>query len=307
MKRILAIAVVLAASPAGAVPFPADSAYVPLHCGGQVMTDAYADDPSFLAERDLVGNDTAPTGLRASNAQYLFLRIRLDQDPAPGGSVKPSSWGMEFDLDGDRTTYELLVLAEGINGAAGSVSVFTNNTTTVANDPTDPADLPPAKTYTFAAAARSISTSTTNGGNPDYFLDIAVPWADLIPLGLDHDTKTYVWAASSSQTNSLDGDFACNDTGSGPPRLDSSASDATTGDPARDPSANGSLRLEGGGGCSAGGGAGWLALALVLMSGVPARKLTRRSTRARSPARSASGSGTTLTGSFAATICPPPH
>jgi hypothetical protein len=277
MKRILAIAFMLAAAPAGAVPFPADSAYLPLHCGGQVMTDAYADDPNFLAERDLVGDTNAPAGLRASNAQYLFLRIRLDQDPAPAGAVKPSAWGMEFDLDGDRTTYELLIVAEGITGTAGTVSVFTNHTTTVANAPTDPADTPAAHTYTFSANARSISTSTTNGGNPDYFIDIAVPWADLIPLGLDHNTKTYVWAASSDQTNSLDGDFACNNTGGGPPPLDSSASDQTTGDPTQDTGGNGALRLEGGGGCSVGGDSSWLAaLVLALVASRPRLRGSRR-------------------------------
>lgn len=261
MKRSLSIAIVLAAAPAGAaVTFPADSAYQPLHCGGQVMTDAFADDPNFLAEADLVGDTNAPTGMHASNAQYLFLRIRLDQDPAPAGQVHAFSWGMEFDLDGDRTTYELLILASGLGGAAGSVSLFTNSTTTVANSPTDPADTPAAMTYPFAMNARSISTSTTNGGNPDYFIDVAVPWADLVPLGLDHGTKTYVWVASSSSANSLNGDFACDNTGGGPPGLDSSASDQTTGDPAGGGGGGGGggQRLEGGS-CSASSGAGWLA------------------------------------------------
>jgi hypothetical protein len=259
MTRILALVVVLAATPAGAVTFPPDSDYVPLRCGGQVMTDALADDPGFLGALDVVGNDTAPAGLRASDATYLYLRIRLDQDPAPGGQVMASSWGMEFDLDGDRTTYELLVLADGTGGPAGIVSLFTNTMTTVANSPTDPADTPPVKTFPFSANGRSIATSTTIGGNPDFFIDIAVPWSDLVPLGLDRTTKTYVWAASSSSPNSLNGDFACAG-GPGPPALSVAASDQTTGDPTQGPNgSNGALKLEGGGGCNAGSGnAGWL-------------------------------------------------
>jgi len=268
MTRILVIASVLAAVPAGAVPFPADSAYLPLHCGGQVMTDTRADDPPFLDALDLVGDDIAPTGLRASDAQYLYLRIRLDQDPAPNGNVMASSWGMAFDLDGDRTTYELLVLADG-TATPAIVSLSANTPITVPNSPTDPADAPPVKTYAFNANARSIMTTTTIGGDPDYFLDIAVPWADLVPLGLDHATKTYVWAASSDTADSLDGDFAC-DGGAGPPALDSgAASDQTTGDPTMDPNGGASaLHLEGGGGCNAGGShAGWLLVLALLTLG----------------------------------------
>jgi hypothetical protein len=265
MKAWIALTVVLASGSANAAAFPADSAFVPLRCGGGVMTDLFADDSGFLKDRDLVGDANAPAGMRAADAQFLYLRLRLDEDPAPGGAVHPFSWGMEFDLDNDRSTYELLVLVEGIAGAAGSVSVFTNHTTTLANDPNDPADLPAAVTYTFAANARSISTSTTNGGNPDYFIDVAIPWTALTPLGLDRDTRTYVWAGSSSAANSLNGDLACHDSRGGNPSLDGTASDPTTGDPTRDPAGTGSggLRLEGGGGCGA-GGTGGLGLVLAL-------------------------------------------
>ena len=265
--RLVAGLIALSSSAASAATFPADSAFVPLHCGGNVMTDGFADDPAFLKDRDLVGDGNAPTGLRAADAQFLYLRIRLDADPAPGGSVHAFSWGMEFDLDGDRTTYELLILAEGIAGAAGSVSVFTNHTTTLANDPNDPADLPAAATFTFAANARSISTSTTNGGTPDFFIDLAIPWTALTPLGLDRDTRIHVWAGSSSTANSLDGDLACHGGGGGAPQLDGTASDPTTGDPARDPATGGGggeVRLEGGGGCDAGGGTLGVAVALAL-------------------------------------------
>jgi MYXO-CTERM domain-containing protein len=276
MRRHLFVTIVLAAGSAGAAPFPADSAYVPFHCGGQPMNDAFADDPAFLAERDLVGDTNAPTGLHAADAQYLYLQIRLDQDPAPGAAVRPSAWGMEFDLDGDRTTYEVLVTVDGIAGPAGTVSLFTNHTVTQPDDPSDPADTPAVKTYTFAAAARSIATSTTNGGNPDYFIDLALPWTDLAPLGLAPNSRTYVWAASSSAANALNGDFACNDGGAGPPTLDGAASDQTTPDPARDPgTGTGGKHLEGGGGCSAGTGAGWLgALAVAMLTAGRRRRCT---------------------------------
>lgn len=260
MTRWIAMAIVLAGAPAGAATFPSDASYVPLRCGGGVMTDPLGDAPPALGERDLVGDGNAPAGLRASDAQFLYLRIRVDQDPAPGGVVRPFAWGMAFDLDGNRATYELLITVDGIASSSGTVSVFKNSATTLADDPADPADLPAVATMSFASAARTTGAGTTNGGNPDFFVDIAVPWTTLAPLGLDRGTPTYVWAGSSSVANALDGDIACHDgrTG-GKARLGATSSDPTTGDPARDPNGGGSggdLRLEGGGGCQAGGSLG---------------------------------------------------
>jgi hypothetical protein len=262
MTRWIALTIVLAGASAHAATFPTDASYVPLRCGGGgVMTDPLGDAPPALDERDLVGDVNAPAGLRASDAQYLYLRIRVDRDPAPGGTVSPFAWGMAFDLDNDRSSYELLILLDGIASPSGTVSVFTNHTTTLADDPADPADQPAAATLSFASAARTTGAGTTNGGNPDFFVDIAVPWATLQPLGLDRGTRTYVWAGSSSVADALDGDLACNDGRSGgQARLGAAASDQTTGDPASDPNAGGGqagdLRLEGGGGCQAGGSLG---------------------------------------------------
>jgi hypothetical protein len=270
----IALTIVLGSTAAHAATFPADASYVPLRCGGEVMTDPMGDQPPALLERDLVGDTIAPTGLRAGDAQFLYLRIRVDQDPAPGGIVHPFAWGMAFDLDGNRSTYELLIAVDGIGTPNGTVSIFTNRATTLANDPADPADLPAAATSTFVDAARTIGAGTTIGGNPDFFVDIAVPWTTLAPLGLDRDTRTYVWAGSSSVANALDGDIACHDgRGGGKPVLDATASDQTTGDPTRDTTGGtGALRLEGGSGCQAGGSLG-LGAVLALLG---LRRRTRR-------------------------------
>jgi len=280
MTRWIALTIVLgsvlgsAAAVHAAPVFPGDASYVPLRCGTEVMTDPLGDQPPALGERDLVGEANAPAGLRASDAQFLYLRIRVDQDPAPGGAVRPYAWGMAFDLDGNRSTYELLVTVDGIAAAAGTMSVFTNRTTTLANDPVDPADTPAAATAMFADAARVTGAGTTTGGNADFFVDLAVPWATLAPLGLDRDTRTYVWAGSSSVANALDGDIACHDArGGGKAQLDATSSDQTTGDPASDPSGGGDLRLEGGGGCRTGGSLG-LGAALALL-GVLGRRRRR--------------------------------
>jgi MYXO-CTERM domain-containing protein len=281
MRRLkITIIVLLVLAPLSAhaqVVFPGDSAYVPLRCGNAVMTDGFADESGALNERDIVGDSGAAAGLRASDDTNLYLRMRLEEDPAPAGAVTSFSWGMEFDLDDDVNDYELLILVDGMGGAGATVQIFRNTTTTLNNDPNDPADQPAAQTYTFANNARTITSPGSNyGGSADFFLDFAVPWSALIPLGLDHDTPTHVWAASSSSANSLNGDFACHAGGTGAATLSGTASDDTTGDPNDPGGGGGSGRLEGGGGCSIGGGGGGHAgLALALLGLLLRRRRAR--------------------------------
>ena len=283
-RTIAAISALALTSAAHAATFPGDAAFVPLRCAGGVMTDARGDVASAPGDRDLVGTSAAPAGLRAGDAQFLYLRIRVDQDPAPGGTLLPHAWGMAFDLDGDRRTYELLITVDGIT-APGTVSVFTNRVSTQINDPADPADTPAAATLGFAASARTVTAGSAIGGDPDFFVDIAVPWAMLAPLGLGRDTRTYVWAGSSSVASALDGDLACHDGGGGRPGLDATGSDPTTGDPTQDTGDAGGLRLEGGGGCQAGGSLGLgAALALLGIAG-RRRRLTAGGRRCTQPDR----------------------
>ena len=84
---ILLCCVVLPATASAQVAFPADAAWTPLRCNRAAMTDRFQDQPNALDERDIVGDAAAPAGLRASDATYLYLRMRLDKDPAPGGAV----------------------------------------------------------------------------------------------------------------------------------------------------------------------------------------------------------------------------
>jgi len=247
--------VVLPATASAQVAFPPDSAWFPLRCNRAPMTDRFADQPGALDERDIVGDPGAPAGMRAADEINLYLRMRLEEDPAPGGMVKPLSWGMEFDLDGNLSTYEVMVVASGVAGSAGTVKVYRNTATALPNDPNDPADLPFVATYDFVMNARTLTApGSMYGSSPDFFLDFAVPWSALTPLGLDRNTPTYVWAATSSAASNLDGDIACHNGAGGPATLSGTVSDPTTGDPAQDPVGPvGTGQLEGGGGCSTGG------------------------------------------------------
>src|SRR5262249_30635602 len=138
--------------------------FVAMRCGNAVMTDPFGDVAAALNERDIVGDPGHPAGLRASDATNLYMRIRLEDDPAPSMIPLASSWGMEFDFDNSRTTYEILVLVDGRAAGGPIVSVFNNTTTTLPNDPNDPADLPPTATFQFATNARSGPAPGTNFG-----------------------------------------------------------------------------------------------------------------------------------------------
>lgn len=286
-RCMLVLAIVLATGGiAGAQAFPADDQWEPLRCEGQPMTDLFEDEAGALDERDIVGDTGAAAGMRAADAQFLYLRLRLDQDPMPGGAVRPFAWGMEIDLDGDVTDYELLVLVDG-TGAGGAVRLYRNTVTTVPNAPTDPADEPEVAMFPAATHARSrAAPGSSFGGDADFFLELAVPWSALMPVGLEPTTPIFVWAASSSTATNLNGDFACHDGRTGEPALDEVASDQTIGDPTvdsdgdgftdaseiaggSDPSDPNSVpagRLEGGGGCKTSGGPLSLAVGLALLA-----------------------------------------
>jgi len=271
---VLALAVTPVAARA-AVTFPGDAAYVPFRCGNAPMSDPVGDDAAFPNERDVVGDAASPAGLRAADATNLYLRLRVNDDPASGNALHAYSWGFAIDLDADRSTYELLLLVDGAAAGGAVVEAFTNHTVTLPNDPTDPADLPAAASVPFAMNGRTIAAGSTLGGNGDFFVDFALPWTTLAPLGLDRTTPVYVWAASSSAANALDGDFACFDNATGAPTLNGTASDSTTAAPgggSGSGSGGGTGQLQGGEGCAAGGGGGGIAALVIVAFAVTRRR-----------------------------------
>jgi len=258
------------ASPAAAAPFPVDDEFVSLRCGGAAMFDHLEDDPIAIDMRDLVGNQSSPAGFRATDNEFLYVRIRVDVDPAPGGTLEPLAWGVLVDLDGDLRNYELLFILDN-TGAQPEVRIHPNRTTTIANSPADPPDAA-AMTLPFTMNARTLAAVSLFNGDTDHFIDLALPWSALRPLGLDRDTPVYFWAATSGTGNTLDGDLACHDRASGEPDLTIAASDPTVSDPVVDSDGDGFTdaeevaagsnpadpdsvppsRLEGGGGCATG-------------------------------------------------------
>jgi hypothetical protein len=283
--RYAVIAVVLALAPvASAQSFPVDAQWSPLYCGTDPMQDGFQDQTGAVSEHDIVGDFDAPAAMHAADASFLYLRMRLDQDAfASATALKTGSWGFAVDLDANLTSYELLFLVDGTT-ATQNVVVFRNTTQATANDPTDPAEMQ-VMTFPITTHAQPRRAQNSNfGGGVDQWIEMAIPWSTLMPLGLMRATPIRLWAATSTAANALNGDFACHDGRSGPARLDAIVSSPTVADPTVDTDGDGFTdaeeiaagsnpndpdsvppsRLEGGGGCDAGGGAG-LGIALLLL------------------------------------------
>jgi MYXO-CTERM domain-containing protein len=229
---------------AWAQTFPAASAYVPLSCGANPMVDALGDTPNAAGPLDLVGTNAFPAGFHAADAQFLYLRMRLAATPLTGNMLQANAWGFEFDLDGDRTTYELLITASGLSNPS-QVAIYRHPTTVTIDDPADPAEVPPASADPFASHGRVTVADSTLSGAPDAFLELAVSWTELAAAGVQRDTPVYVWAGSSTVANALDLDLACFSGAGG------HLSGIDVGRTTPDPSAGG-----GGGGTGGGGGGG---------------------------------------------------
>lgn len=277
MKTLVTLALLLAtATTASAQAFPTDGLWDPLFCNRIEMIDGFQDEAGATGERDIVGTRTAPAAMYTSDASFLYMRMRVDLDPIPqAGMLAPnSSWGFAINLDTDLRNYELLLLVDG-TGAQPNVVVFRNTMTATPNDPTDPAEMQVMTFPITTHAQKRNATGSQFGGGNDFWLEFAVPWATLMPLGMNRTTPIRVWAATSTAANALNGDFACHDGASGEPVLDVVVSDPTVGDPVIDTDGDGftdavevaggsdpndpnstpssAARLEGGGGCAAGG------------------------------------------------------
>ncbi len=286
---MLIVVGVALAGRAQAQTFPAAGAYVPFTCGNAPMVDALNDTPGATGALDLVGTDPFPAGFHAADAQFLYLRMRLAGSPLVGNNALANdAWGFEFDLDGDRTTYELLISASG-TGNTSQVAIYRHPTTVTANDPADPSVTPPAFSYPFATHGRAIAADSTLSGATDEFIDMAVPWSDLANVGVTPATPVYVWAGSSTVANALNLDLACFSGAGG------TLSGIDVGRTTPDPNAGGGgtggtggtggaggRALEGGLGCSvapAHGAASSLAVVALFAAALLARRRYFRSSR----------------------------
>jgi MYXO-CTERM domain-containing protein len=229
---IVLLLVSLAGTAARAQTFQA--VFWPLYCQRGYMVDGYRDQSGANDDRDIVGTFQQPAGYRALDADFLYFRLRLDGSPTQGNGLTQFAWGFELSTDNDPTDYEILI---AVDGASQTVRLYANPTTTVPDSPTDPADQL-VMTYPFSQYGRVVDAGPSIfGGGNDTYLDMAVPWADLNALGVVRGTLVTIWAASSTNPDRLNGDFACHDGGggSGVPSLSQNPSAPIAPDPDSSP------------------------------------------------------------------------
>jgi hypothetical protein len=210
-----------------------------------IMVDGTNDTAGATGGLDLVGIGSAPAGLHAADAQFLYLRMRLQASPFTT-RLQANAWGYEFDINGDRSNYEVIVSATGTT-ASDEVHIYRHTTTVTADDPADPAQTPAVFIYPFSTNGQVVAAGSTVGGGADAFLDLAVPWSDLANVGINRNTTVRIWAGSSTIPNALNLDLACFN-GSG-----GTLSGIDVGPTTPDPNAVGPDMGAGGGGGTGGG------------------------------------------------------
>lgn len=230
--KLAAVAATLAFAPftATAQVFPTDDQWVLLECGDVPSFDPVADEPGAVAERDIVGDANAPAMWIYSNGDHVFFRMRIDDDPTQGMSLKPFAWGIEFDTDDDLQTYELLLI---VDGGAEEVALRRNTIQEALNDPNDPAEQTiiswPVETHARIVLAEN-GFASNFGGNEDWFVDFAADRSAFENEGVGDSLALAVVMGTSSNEQSLDADIACNRAGTDARTFSGSSTDPVTSD-----------------------------------------------------------------------------
>ncbi len=233
-RAVLLIAIMLLAGvplSQGNATLPSSPAlsFSPMTCGGQTMWDTVADVNNAVL--DVVGNDTYPAISTASDATNLYIRMLLDESPLQTSTnLKSFSWGLEFDTDGNLSTYEHLII---MNGAGSDKLYIKNNTqTTSPDDPTDSAEDVSVEFSNTASWWNVTAANSAFAGTTDYWLTFIMPWTVLGDHNIDRNSTSAYWFGTSTQSSNINGDFVCHDgTGSDPVTLQALASDTGSLDP----------------------------------------------------------------------------
>jgi hypothetical protein len=178
---------------AEAVTFPAGADWTVLQLDGVTLDDTCGD---IIGNDwcDIVGDASAPAGFVAADADNLYIRLRVADNPYLGSASSPSHWRsfgwgvmLETDWDSVDIKYDYILYLDGNSEQI----VFSQNT--VGGDPwyDDAPELDLAYYSATVAFSSSVGTgyagfaaadSDVCGGTTtptDRFVDWAMPWADL--------------------------------------------------------------------------------------------------------------------------------
>jgi len=204
--RISSVAVALAISiflmSGECLAFPPDADWIPIFQNKAVKQDPNGDSNG---SKNVVSDGTHSTTFIANDGTYLYLRLRMDDDPSGvggQGELRSFGWGVEFDTNMDDSDYEWLLLVDGISNPE-EIKLGQNTVQSTAGDPSDvpesyPLTIPVVGNYQVTPA------DTSFNNDQDYFLSWRISLADFkAATGITDSTPIRIFEGSSSSANTL--------------------------------------------------------------------------------------------------------
>jgi len=190
--------------------FPADNQFTPILLNGAPLFDPPGDESP--ASTDIVGNSRFPAAYFAYDGINIYFRLRLNGDPRTKTGFQNFAWGLLFDTDGVRGTYEWLLAVNGLNTRLDLIQ----NTVQQFNSWNDPAEgtdgkgapnfSRPIVNYDIARA-RLTGDGSNFGGDPDFFIDFFIPSRTLFSfLGISDITQIRALFFTSANNNNYNKD-----------------------------------------------------------------------------------------------------
>jgi uncharacterized repeat protein (TIGR01451 family) len=212
---VAALAALLALAPAARAQAPDFDAigWKPLDCGAG---DPAGDEtPSAV---DLVGDAAHLSAYYAHDGSYVYFRFRVNGDPGGSGGFASYAWTALMQVpSGNAFQYQYEL---SLDGKSDTVEVWANtNASDIDFSPlfNDPAEV---KLFSQNAATTPLARhlvagdGSAFGGDPDYFVDFAVPVATLVAKGViasaaDLDAALFFPATSANANNYNKGHLDC--------------------------------------------------------------------------------------------------
>ncbi len=154
--------------------------------------------------RDVVGDAANPAAYVWSDAEFLYLRLRVNTTAMSGTSYTPFVWGCLLETDEDLTSYENFVFVDGIS-SPDAVRVKWNQVKSILDSTTEPAETLSA-TYAIETHARVVAATSALGGDPDFFVDFVAAWTVMNAVKPNQTLRLVCGSGTSAST--LNGDLA---------------------------------------------------------------------------------------------------
>ena len=188
-------------------------AWAPLACDAN--EPAGDESPSAV---DLVGDASHRAAYFAHDASFLYVRMRVDGDPAGSGGFASYAWNTLMQVpSGDPFQYQYEL---SLHGKSDAVEIWANPSASdidfspLFNDPAD-TKLFSTPAGTLPLARHGVAgDGSAFGGNPDYFVDMAFPVAALVDEGVigsadDLDGALFFPATATNANNYNKGHLSC--------------------------------------------------------------------------------------------------